>query len=390
MILADAISVGEGDSDLRRNTGDTFHCCPSDVGHASPQTTLGTYFHAGHEWLRSACPTFAPTPASADAAEWLAFCCGTRRKTMQRAFQRAQDEERMAIAKRLWSRVPELGKGPRVELARELPPLRLAEADVRLTTVDRIIDHARRFNRVDGLAASLFLSEWTIEQVLAAAARFGTDKRKATAGEFQWWIEGADTKYSDNEMEQVNAGLHRLEGLSPDELALLADLVERCLVPPSRMLAIESRSDLVTGIRCLKRLVDDPGLIELLVPANLPGRPSPEERRQREEEARRLAALMRLPYRPRKPRVKYASGITFADLEELRQAALSQGISIDVLHGRVPGAREDRHDRLRGSARLGLRIHENSVDDVRSAKVMTRIIAAAAVACRALSTQPPH
>lgn len=329
------------------------------MGHASPRTTLQTYFHAGHEWLRDACPTFTLRPADTDAAEWFAFCCTTRRRSMQRAFQRVRGQERTALARRLWSRLPALGDGPRVDLASELPPLRLAEAAVRLTTVDRIIDHARRFNRVDGLAARLSLGEAMVGQVLAAAARFGADKRSSAADGSQWWIENQHARYSAHELRQVNAGLRRLEASNPDELAVLAAAIERCLVPASRMLAIESRPDLEASIRSLKRLVDDPALIQLLVPAKLPRRPAPEARRARDESAR-------------------------------RQAALRHGVSIDVLHGRVPGARQDRHDRLRSSARFGLRIRENSSDRVRSAKVMTRILAAVAVACRALDAPLPR
>ena len=82
-------------------------------------------------------------------------------------------------------------------------------------------------------------------------------------------------------MRQIDQGLSSLEQLDHSELKALADIVERCLIPSSRMFSIESAEDLAIGIRSLKdAIVDDPETIELLLPAKLPRRLTPEERKK--------------------------------------------------------------------------------------------------------------
>jgi site-specific recombinase XerD len=352
------------------------------MGHASPRTSLEIYAHCGHRLLEASWSPREFRPRDVDPAEWFAFACARRRKTMQRAFQRSNGEPSLAVARRLWSRVRLLGIGPKVELADKLQPPRLAGAPVGLVTIDRIIDHARQFGRVDGLAARLYISESSIERVLSAAAHFGRGKRRSTAPATQWWFDDPQTNYPAHEIRQIDQGLSALERLERSQLQALADLVERCLIPSSRMLSIESAEDLEIACRALKHLVENPQSIELLLPAKLPKRLTPEQRKERDVRYRRIAERLGRRTGTIKPRLEYSHGITFDEARKLRYVAARAGIRVDVLHGRVPGARLDRHDRLHGSARFGLRIHENNFDRIRSSKVMTRLLAIAAVAGR--------
>lgn len=351
------------------------------MGHASPQTTMETYFHSGHSLLMASQFVGKHQPDGVDPAEWFAFCCAVRRKTMLRAFQRASADEPLEVAMRTWSRVGVIGTGPKVSLPDALPPLPFEDSQIGLVAVDRIIDHARRFGKVDGLAARLYISESCVADVLSAAAEFGRTKRKASADESVWWIDDATTQYSAHELRQINHGLSVLEALSQDELSRLADTVERCLIPSSRMLVIEDLTDLEVGISVLRRLVDKPGVIELLTPAVLPKRVKKRSPRTRAKPQHESAGTSKEEAKSPTKREGHKRGIPIGPILALREFAEKAGISV-CIHGRVPGARSDSHSRLRSSARFGLRIHENSDDRIRSSKVLTRLLAVTAIAAR--------
>lgn len=366
------------------------------LGHASPMTTLQTYAHAGHEWLQNWCAHTVWHEVEGfdvDVGEWLAFACGVTLKTMQRACQRAvidpdateaptPEEVRVRVALATWCSVPRLGAGRRVSPTTALPPLRLVESSSTLLSVDRIIDHARKFGRVDGLADRLFVSEAWIEHVLRAAADFGA-RHRSGRDPGRWWIVPHDTHYPEHEGVQVDGALERLQAVPREELAAACVVIDRLIDPARRMVVIERAEDLGPVARLSKRLVDDPQFVKLLVPAKLPRRPTPEERLERDKAAMQEAAAQKLPYRRTKPRQPYAATITFEQAAGIVASAKSLGITTMTEHGRVAKARSRSHDAHQPGGRFALTLQENAVDVMRSAKVYTRVLAAATVACEA-------
>lgn len=373
------------------------------LGHSSPLTTLETYFHGGHELLYDWCTrrhwgSWPDLPAE----EWAAFACGTKLKTLQRALQRAGESAELANQPRarssqsarsgrqegqralkwalgLWSRVPRIAEGDRVRLESSLPPLKWVDESARLKITDRIIDHARRFGRLEGLADRLFTNELWAEAVLTAAADFAASRRSKSTPPSQWWIEDKDAAYGDHETLQVDTALERLQRLDARELDAAAEIVSKYLVPSRRMVVIENVDSLEIVAALAKRLVDDESIVELLVPAKLAPRPSVRDRVVRLKSATSHAGKVRLVEATRKPRLKYRESAVDVTASTLIDAARRLGLS-ESLHGRVAGAREDTHSWLRSGHRFGLRVRENGYDRMRSAKIFSRVLATVAVA----------
>lgn len=356
------------------------------LGHGSPLTTFETYCHGGHLILRQWCSDMLWTPtADVDEAEWMAWSVGTTLRTMQRDFQRKtlqRSDERLARVLGQWSRVPRLGQGPRVALTASLPALRLVEGQNSLVTADLIVDHARRFGRIDGLAERLFVSELWVESVLLAARDFAARHRTQFTPEDQWWIEPADVEYPEHETNAAESALEALQALGPTDLAMHCNAVAPYFVPSTRMVVVEAEHTLTSVATLAKALVDDPQVVQLLVPAKLPRRLTPAERERRDSLARRKADLMKTPFRPEKPRLAHEQGIAFEGSEQLIDYATVLGLSVAV-HGRTAGAREGPHDWRRAGARVAVRIRENGHDRVRSAKVFARVLTSAIVSCNA-------
>jgi hypothetical protein len=356
------------------------------LGHGSPLTTCETYAHGGHLILRQWCmDVLWRSPDDVCAAEWMAWCTGTTLKTMQRDFQRHQlksEEERSARVLAQWSRMRRLGDGRRVRPATALPDLRLVEGANTLISTDLIIDHARRFGRIDGLAERLFVSELWVEVVVLAAGKFASRHRTPSTPANQWWIESEEVQYAQHEHPDIEVALQALEALNPAVLRTHCQKVEPFLVPSARMVVIECEQTLTSAATLAKTIVEDSHVVQLLVPAKLPKRLSPAERERRDNLARRKAALMKIPYQPRKPRLAHERAIEFDGSRELVDRARELGLSV-IHHGRTAGARDGTHDWRRAGARLAVRIGENGHDNVRSAKVFTRILASAIVACNA-------
>ncbi len=380
------------------------------LGHASPMTTLETYFHAGHLLLRQWCIKKTWVCHFQDErAEWIAFTCGVTVRTMQRAFERARqagDDHRQPeegevrissmvakrslaeIAQNTWTRIPVLGKGRRVKLGKSLPPILLVDPSNVLVSSDRIIDHARKFGRVDGLAERLFVTESWIEHVLLAARQFADARRTRKTPVEQWWIEGADMSFPEHEESQVHRALEKLASFDSAKLDGASAIVSRYLVPSARMVVIEGESELRQMVELTRHVVDDPVHIQMLIPVNLPRRLPPEQRKARDDEARRIAVLNNTPHKRSKPRRSYDSVISFEGSDAVQELAHSLGISTRP-HGRVSGARDKAHSWVDPSERFGLRVRENAVDAIRSAKVYARLLASMAVA-RAAAQRAEH
>ncbi len=357
------------------------------LGHGSPLTTLETYGHGGHLILQQWCRDVLWTPvAEVDEAEWMTWSTGTALRTMQRDFQRktlTKSDERLARVLTQWSRLPQLGEGRRAVLVTSLPSLRLVEDQSALISADLIIDHARRFGRIDGLAERLFVSEAWVESVLLAARAFSSRHRTQFMHDEQWWIEPKDVAYPEHEITAIERALESLQALVPEELAKHCQVVAPSFVPSARMVVVEADDTLTSAVTLAKTLVDDPEVIQLLVPAKLPKRLTPAERELRDSLARRKAEQRGVPFRPEKPRLVHEHGIEFEGSERALRLATKLGLSTAV-HGRTAGAREGPHDWRRAGARLAVRIKENGYDRVRSAKVFARVLASAIVSCAAM------
>ena len=148
------------------------------------------------------------------------------------------------------------------------------------------------------------------------------------------------------------------------------------------MVVIESERTLGCAAALAKALVDDPGVVQLLVPARLSKRLSDVERERRDSLARKKAEVTKSTFKVSKPRLDHKQVIEFNGSDEL--IARARELNIDIAHhGRTAGARDGPHDWRHPGARLALRIKENGYDNVRSAKVFTRVLASAIVACNA-------
>lgn len=356
------------------------------LGHASPTTTLQTYFHGGHRLLRSWCLSSVWAPDDdVDAAQWFAFACGTSLKTMQRAAQRSRSLSNTGgdpataappyWAIRNWSQLPLIGQGERTKLAAILPRLAVMEPLDAFNSVDQIIDHVRRFGRTDGLAQRLFVSEEWIQHVIQAAAAFAARHRTKRTPARQWWIEGSDVSYRHHDLVQVHQALKRLQEIDQAELDTACALLERYLVPSSRMVVVEHPDALERLFGLARVLVDDETNIELLLPAeSVPRLRGPGHRSRAEQIAAQRA-----------PRQQSAPCRKCVDLEAvaaLRDKAVQLGVRVRV-HGGVAAARGGSHNWLRPSARAGLSLRMNATDCLRSARTFTRVLAVAAVAWRA-------
>ena len=225
-------------------------------------------------------------------------------------------------------------------------------------------------------------SERWVESVLLAAQAFSSRHRTQFTPDGQWWIESADVDYAEYENDAIESALEALQELDPTELATHCRAVAPFLVPSERMVVVEREATLISAAKLAKTLVDDPKLVQLLVPAKLPKRLTPAERERRDSLARRKAEAMGVPYSPEKPRRSYEQGIEFDGSDLLVEQATKLGLSI-ALHGRTAGAREGPHDWRRAGSRLAVRIKENGYDRVRSAKVFARVLATAIVSCDA-------
>ena len=366
------------------------------LGHASPATTLQTYFHGGHRLLRAWCESAVWTQeADADAAEWFAFASGTSLKTMQQSMQRARAAGRLAepahessdpttVAARArldfaisrWSRVAVLGQGDRVALPATLPALVMPQEKATLHGVDQIIDHARRHGRIDGLAQQLHVAEAWVEQVLRAASTLAARHRTTRTPQNRWWLEASDVRYHEHERTQVQQALQRLEGFPQAEREATCDLIERYLVPASRMVVIEDVQSLEKLARLLECFIDDKQDIVLLVPAKQPSRSARQEEHHEDGKPAQWCAEKigaRVPCR---------ESVELEKIAALRARAEQLGLGIEI-HGRVAGARDGTHNWLRPSDRVGLSVKKNKSGCARSAKVCTRVLAAVAVAWRA-------
>lgn len=356
------------------------------LGHGSPLTTLETYAHGGHQLLRQWCNDVLWKPiAEVDAAEWMAWSTGSTLRTMQRHFQRRalkEAEKRLARALGQWSRVARLGTGPRVTRTPSLPPTRLVEEKNALVSADLIIDHARCFGRIDGLAERLFVSDHWVEAVLFAAQEFATRHRTKFTPADQWWIESADVRYPEHEVQAATEALMTLQELDQAEVSKLCRAIAPFFVPSARMVVVEEEATLLSAASLARRLVEDPQVVQLLVPAKLGKRLTPAERERRDSLARRRAELKGVPHKPVKPRLVHRDGIEFEGSDHLVNRARQLGLSI-ALHGRTAGAREGVHDWRRPGARLAVRIKENGYDKIRSAKVLGRVLASAIISCAA-------
>jgi hypothetical protein len=301
---------------------------------------------------------------------------------MQRDFQRRTvkaAEERVVRALAKWSRVARLGTGPRVTRVSSLPPLRPVEGKNTLVSADRIIDHARRFGRIDGLAERLFVSEPWVEAVLFAAREFAARHRTKFTPTDQWWIESAGVRYAEHEIEATTEALKALQELDQAEVSRLLQVIAPFFVPSARMVVVEEEGTLRSAASLARKLVEDPEVVQLLVPAKLAKRLTPAERELRDKPWRRRAELAGLPYIPRKPRLVYRDGLEFDGSDRL--VDLAQRLELSVAnHGRTAGAREGIHDWRRPGARLAVRIKENAYDKIRSSKVFARILASAIAA----------
>lgn len=367
------------------------------LGHSNPLTGLETYCHFGHEWLRDWCDRHLwSKPKRPDPAEDMAWSAGVARKTMQRDVQRHKSldpAKRLERALVLWSRIALLGEGPRVQRDTSLPPLKLVEGKNTLISADRIVDHARRLGRVDGLAQALFVSEQWVEHVLLAAKDFAARHHTLRTPPQQWWLEGSDVGYPEHEAKQIDRALETLEKVDPSELKAHCEVLERYLAPAAKMLVIESADTLERAWKLTRLLVEEAEHIQLLLPAKLPRRLTPAERELRDKEARRRAELLNRPYRPKKPRLHHEKSIDAEGIDELLKLAKRLKIRVDK-HGRVAGTRDAAHDWLNPGARLGLRVMENATDVLRSSKVFVRVLASTVVAQKALEllaqTQASH
>lgn len=358
------------------------------LGHSSPLTGLETYAHCGHEWLEEWCRRhlWCADDGKAAAVDIVAWSAGVTRRSMQRDLQRHAAlgaDERQQRAVRRWSRVRPLGVTQRAERELQLPPIRLAEVKNTLISADRIVDHARRFGRVDGLAQALFVTEDWIESVLHAANNFAAPHRTPRTPPGQWWLEGSDVEYAEHEGRQIDRALDALQKMEASALRAHCESIEGCLAPAARMIVIENADTLDHAWQLTKHLLDDDQNIQILLPAKLPRRLTPAERDLRDKEARRRAEAMGVAYRKDKPRLHHEHGIDAEGTEQLVQHARHLHIPVET-HGRVRGSCEGTHNWLRPASRLGLRVKENATDLVRSSKVFTRILTSAIVAQKAL------
>ncbi len=381
MLRLREVLTGESDSTRR-----LIWAIAVQLGHGSPLTTLETYAHGGHLILRQWCAdSLWASAGDVDAGEWMAWSTGTTLRTMQRDAQRtrlATADERVVRALGLWSHLPRLGNGPRASTAKLLPALRLVEGSNGLVSADVIIDHARRFGHVDGLAERLFVSELWVESVLFAAREFASRHRTQFTPVDQWWIESSEVDYPAHETDATEAALEALQAADPNVLEMQCQAVAPYFVPSARMVVVESEQTLLSAAALARSLVDDSKVVQLLVPAKLPRRLTEAERERRDNLVRRRAELLGRPYKPAKPRLLHERGIEFEGADRLIARAEELGLSL-ANHGRTAGAREDTHDWRRAGARLGLRIKENGYDRVRSAKVFSRVLASAIVASTA-------
>ncbi|WP_157271084.1 site-specific integrase [Azohydromonas aeria] len=345
------------------------------MGHASPATTLQSYFHGGHLLLRHWCETTLwPEAAELDGAEGFAFATGTSLRTLQRALQRSRAagdiepssnrQPPLELARKLWSRIDVLGSGPRVSLPLTLPPLALLPQGDAFHSADAIIEHWRRFGRVDGLAERLHVTEPWIEHVLRAAASLTDKHRTSRTPPDQRWVEATTSEYPEHERYQVQQALQRLQPAPKERCEEFAGLIERCLVPAARMLVIETIGALEQAVDLAGHILGNSRSLVLLVPAKTSGRGASSIR----------------------PTAKAsAQGIESENVFELAERARQLGLMVEV-HGRVAGARDSSHNWLRPGDRVGLTVKRDQAAPVRSARTYARILAVAAVAWRAQQT----
>ena len=350
------------------------------MGHASPATTLRTYFHGGLEMLARWHAAGAWRAGEGiKPVEWHVFAAGVKLKTMQRLKQRAGMPLALPTTEAEWTRLRRVGDGPRARMAGRLPPLTLQDGTALLVNADKVIDHVRRFGRVDGLADSLFVDERWVEQVVRAADEQARRWRVTQAAEGFSWFDDGTVIYSAHQVEEVEAALMLMSGIDAKAMRDFGDLLRKRLHPQKNMVSVESVEELERLSVVIQQLVDQPSFIKILIPGRADyGDIAPVVAGATAAAGRRLKPVTEGGGVRRKPRRTYALVEGLEKAAAIAELGREMGFATGTF-GRVVAAKDSSHARTHSGDRAGLTIGQNDTDRLRSAKAFTRTMAVAAV-----------
>jgi integrase len=350
------------------------------MGHASPAgTTLRTYFHGGHELLKGWHANSGwRAGQGVDPVEWHVFAAGVKLKTMQRLRQRAGGTVTREATEAEWSRLRRVGDGARARMAGRLPAISLMDGTTTLVNADKLIDHARRFGRADGLADSLFVAESWVEKVIRAADEQSRKWDVPGPSDEFCWFDGAAASYSPHQIEEVEKALKAMSEFDAKAMRDLGDLLRRRLDPRKDMISVESVEEFNRLSKVVGQLLEQKANIKLLVPGRSVGRDFPPDAGTATAVPGRENSAKESEDKRQKPRRAYAAVEGLEAAEAIADLAREMGFSTEPF-GRVVAARTSRHSRTQVGDRAGLTIGQNDSDRLRTAKVFTRVMAIAAV-----------
>lgn len=320
------------------------------MGHASPNTTLTVYGHAGHLWVYRWCRAARWGYWGARDDLFLAWCADRNIKSLQKQRQRWA-----AKGDQLGDRLTEFiapdwrVQGERVDRPLILPPVKAVPTSGWLVSALSVLQFAIRSHDDEGVnAAEVMLEDEAWVEALYSAARAWSNRllNEGRAVKHGLWVDRA-LEQTILKGDAIQEALKLFESWPADRLAAFSALVGQHLHVGSRVMLV---GDVVTAesVMNVMKAAFGEEHVELL----LPGDADPVG-----EVAVKRARAMR-------SRRRYATAM--GSLVPLEEEARRVGLPVS-LHGRVPMVREDWHARDRATRRLGIRVKRNEDGLLRTA-----------------------
>lgn len=298
------------------------------LGHASPMSTLRSYFHFGH----------ALAQRELTDAKWL-----PERKVAQPVLPML-NQQQLATVGRL-----------------ELPPLPSRLTALTPLLIDRILDLARRGRRMEVIAELAMADEDLVVTVLQRA-NLDAEKLVGRDASGDWrWTEPADIGYGSKELGFIQARLERANAVRPDFWGQLRDLWLSRYAANGRMLMLQDEKELQAALSTLGQVFNKQEL-QLCLPSRV-GQSATKEPGSITQLSRQGTPL--------------TSMLTSEQVTAWKDAASSHGIET-ILVGRLPRSRSGGHEHELPN-RAGLRVKEYGGTAGSNAKVGGRLIGSLAV-----------
>ena len=255
------------------------------------------------------------------------------------------------------------------EWPEELPPPEPMSAEL----VDRTIDMLRRHGRADGIADALLISEDQVEDVATVAYEMVQDSRGAWSERTDWWFAAQDVVYSQSQVAQAQRAIAEFSHDLTDEVRAGLEQLPECLDERQHMVMVETPRQFKRFAALLKRLVEDAGNVEMVLPTKTVKRLTLEQRAQAQ-------AKGELPKRGRPGRDASIKPLALDDAAWEPWIRLAQSHEFNVARrSHLLAARGGGRNRNLRQLRVGLRIRQNGNDRVHDAKTATRVLTSAAV-----------